>query len=186
MKKITYILLLFISFSYGQQLAAPTSDITTIGVSSGTFASIDEATANDGDYVVTADNTAATYEAKFASLTDPNVHTGHIVRFRIAKADTGVPPSTDGNGVTCVAGLYQGATLITDMYNAPIGAWDTREFTLSEAQAANITDYSDLRVRFDFSASGGNPSNRRGGAVSWLEIQVPDPVTSSRRIFIIN
>jgi hypothetical protein len=157
------------------QFLRPSSDITTTNIT-GTFADVDETSANDSDFVVSPDNIAATYETLLSSVTDPLSATGHTVRVRHAKADTGTPPSTSGNSQTASFFLYQGATLIATLGSGiTLGAWTTLTYNLTGGQANSITNYADLRVRVDIPASGGgSPSIRRGAAVSWIEMEVPD------------
>lgn len=169
------------------QFARPISDITTTEIV-GSYTAIDEVTSDTADYLTSNDNTDATYECLLSPLTDPLTDTFHYVRFTYAKADTNVAPSTTGNTQTMSIYLYQGATLIaTCRNNATLGAWTTGSYWLTGAEADAITDYSDLRIRFVMPASGGgSPSNRRGGAVAWAEMEVPDaPVGGARRRIII-
>ena len=158
------------------QFGRPTSDITN-DFATGGFADLDEVSASDSDFANTADNTTGQLEvALTSSLADPEVSTGHVVRVRLAKADTGVPPSTTGNTQNMTVTLYQGATLIaTVRSSAAVGAWAQTDYTLTAGEANSITDYTDLRVRIDSPASGGGaPGNRRGGAVSWVVLELPD------------
>ena len=158
------------------QFGRPISDVTNT-LFTGGWAALDEVTASDTDFANTADNVTGQLEvALTASLSDPAVATGHIVRVRLAKADTGVPPSTTGNTQNMTVTLYQGATLIATVYaSAAVGAWTQTNYTLTAGEANSITNYTDLRVRIDSPASGGGPSgNRRGGAVSWVVLELPD------------
>lgn len=187
MKKLILLLTLITTFSYGQQFARPDGDITTTGVGGGTFASIDEVTASDSDFVWTEDNTAAVYEVSLSNITDPLTGSGHTLRYRVSKADGGVPNDNTGNDVTLNVELYQGATLIQLIENTlTLGLWTDRSLAFTPTFINNITDYSDLRLRFSCSNSGGSPSNRRGMAISWAEIETPDAGSPSRRIFITN
>lgn len=187
MKKLILLLTLITTFSYGQQFARPDGDITTTGVISGTFASIDEVTASDSDFVATDDNTAAVYEISLSDVIDPLTGSGHTLRYRVSKADGGVPNNNSGNDVTLNVELYQGATLIQLIENTlTLGLWTTRSLAFTNTFIDNITDYTDLRLRFTCTNSGGSPSNRRGMAISWVEVEVPDASTPSRRIFITN
>lgn len=160
-----------------RQVARPDSNVTQTSFTNG-FADIDEATASDADFAYGANNTAAVLEVGLTNVTDPAVSTGHIVRYRVAKTNAGTLDG-GGNAVTMTVALYQGATLIAaDTVRTLDGTWTTYEWTLSGAQADAITDYTDLRLRFTTSASGGSPANRRGGAVSWAELEVPGVVPS--------
>ena len=83
-------------------------------------------------------------------MTDPGDHNGHIVRYRTRK-----DPSA-GAQVDLVVELREGyvsegtpGTLIaTDTETDIPSAFTTFSFTLTTGEAANITDYSDLFLRF--------------------------------------
>jgi len=170
------------------QFLRPDGDITTTGVGGGTFASIDEEVASDSDFVWTDDNTAAVYEVSLSNVTDPGTDSGHILRYRVSKADGGVPNNNSGSVVTLNVELYQGATQIQLIENTlALGLWADRSLAFTPAFISSITDYTDLRLRFTCTNSGGSPANRRGMAISWTELEVPDPpAPSTRRIMIIN
>lgn len=159
------------------QFARPISDITTTEIS-GSYTAIDEVSFSDADYLTSNDNTDATYEALLSTVVDPQLSGGHIIRLRWGKSDTNVAPNASGNTQTGTAYLYQGATLIATLgTNSNLGNFVTLSYTLSSTETNNITDYSDLRIRVVFPTSGGgNPGNRRGGAISWFEFEVPDLV----------
>lgn len=155
------------------QFARPDSDVTVTSFTGG-FSAIDEATASNADFAYGANNTASELEVGLSNVTDPAASTGHIFRYRIAKTNAGL---VDGGGsaVTVTARLMQGTTQIaTDTAKTATGTWTQYAYTLSGAEADAITDYADLRLEFVTSASGGSPANRRGGAVSWAEMEVPD------------
>jgi hypothetical protein len=149
----------------------PDGDITTTGVSSGTFADIDETTASDADFILGGENTAVTYEC---SLTNPSGTPGAgttTVRYRAAKFRVGAL-ATGGNTLTLTVSVYQGATLIaTDPTTRTLdGAWNDYSWT---PDMSSVTDWNDLRLRFVSPASAGNATNRRALAVSWTELQAP-------------
>lgn len=155
------------------QFARPDSNVTQTSVTGG-FIEIDEATASDADFAYGANNTAAELEVGLSNATDPVSSTGHVIRYRIAKTNAG---TVDGGGsaVTVTARLMQGTSQVaTDTAKTATGTWTQYAYTLSGAEADAITDYTDLRLEFVTSASGGSPANRRGGAVSWTELEVPD------------
>jgi len=184
MRNLTYILLFICSIGFGQQFARPDGNITQIETV-GSYTAIDEVSFSDVDYITGNDNVVATYECSLSNPTDPVVHTGHTVRIRIGKADTGVADSDTGNSVSVNAFLFQGTTQIKELVNVAVGVWIDYTINLTTIEASNITDYTDLRIRFVSTNSGGSPANRRGMAISWAELEVPD-VSSTRRIFNIN
>lgn len=155
------------------QFARPDSNVTQTSFTGG-FAEIDEAVASDTDFAYGDNNTAAELEVGLSNVSDPASSTGHIFRYRIAKTNNGTVDG-GGNAVTVTARLMQGATQIaTDTAKTADGTWTQYAYTLSAAEADAITDYNDLRLEFLTSASGGSPAVRRGGAVSWAELEVPN------------
>lgn len=153
------------------QTAVPTSTITTNNWSGNVNGAnlhldIDEGVGTSDDatsYIFVNTMTPGSYtsEVKFGSLTDPTINTGHILRCRAIRNN--ISPQTLG------LSLYQGATLIYNTTFNPNMSYGTHEFTLSEAQASAITDYTDLRVRIQFSYTGGT-----GPFVSAVEFEIPD------------
>ena len=165
------------------QLAQVISDTIALGADgTGTFANIDEVTFSDADYITSDDNKNVLYEALFDTVTDPQVATGHIVRWRQAQADGNVAPSSGGSASSYDVLLYQGLTLIATCQattNTNQSSFLAGSYTLSAAEANSITDYSDLRFHVDMNGGGGSPANRRGVAVSWAQLEVPDaPATN--------
>lgn len=156
------------------QFLRPDGDVLNPGT--GTFADIDESVASDADFVFSANGASDTYEFSFSDIADPQSSSTHTLRYRIAKVNAGAINNA-GNSVTCVVDLVQGGSVLaTDASRTCTGTWTTYSFAISTAQADAITDYSDLRIRFTFTTSGGgSPSNRRGGAISWAEFETPDP-----------
>src|SRR3990170_7358280 len=154
------------------QLARPDGDITNTG--NGGFADIDETTPSDSDFWWGDNNQADELEVSLSNVTDPVSSSGHTFRYRIAKTNAGAVDG-GGNAVTVTARLMQGTTQrATDTAKTATGDWTQYAYTLSGAEADAITDYADLRLEFVTSASGGSPANRRGGAVSWAELEVPN------------
>lgn len=155
----------------------PDSNVTQTSYTGG-FADIDEVTASDADLAYGAINSATPLLEVGTSnpAAAPGGDTG-VVRWRSAIRN-GNGTIGSGNSLTGTCGLYQGTTLITsDAYTA--GNWSTREFTFN---LSSVTDFNDLRLRFTQTASAGNNNSTRTGlAVSWAEIDIPDP----KRIFLI-
>lgn len=169
------------------QFLRPDSDITTTEINTGTFADIDESSVDNSDYISTNDNALATYECGLSSAVDPVSSSNHICRFTIAKADTGVAPASGGNVQEVSVYLYEGATLIATLtLDQVVDTVFTQEtYILTGPEADSITDYSNLRMRFIANNSGGGAgANRRGGAIGWFELEVPD-APSSQKVYII-
>lgn len=115
-------------------------------------------------------NTTRTIECKLRALRDPTIHTGHVIRARVSKS------STDGAVLTGTLYLVQGTTVIAESAGTVVlgPTQQTIEYTLSEAEAANITDYTDLRLRYTASLGAGTARRCR---ISTLELQIPVPTT---------
>lgn len=120
------------------KILRPASDISagawtpSTGVS--LFGTINETPFNDATYNTTP--SASTFEVKLSAGTSPGVTTGHIARYR-----------AQGTGSLTVR-LMQGTTVIATNTPSITAAYQTFTFTLSGAEAAAITDYTDLRLRF--------------------------------------
>lgn len=160
------------------QYLRPDSNVTTTGYTGG-FADIDEETASDADLAYGTINVSTSVLE--VGLTNPAVTPGGangVVRWRSATRN-GNGVIDGGNSLTGTCGIYQGATLITsDAYTA--GPWSTREFTFA---LSSVSDYTDLRLRFTQTASGGaNNGQRSSLAVSWAEVEVPD----KRRVTVVS
>ena len=122
-----------------------------LGGTSDIFNSIDEVSPNDSDYITSEFAPGSSpYVAALSAVTDPNVNTGHTIRYRARK-----DPST-GAAVDLTVELREGyvnegspGTLIaTDTETNLPTSFTTFSFTLSGVEADSITDYSDLFLRF--------------------------------------
>lgn len=153
------------------QFARPSSDISNDGGYTATEGSdlwdeLEEASADDASSEVISPNGTGTrtFEVGLSSLIDPGVHTGHVIRVRHKM-------SLGGSSVT----LKQGGTTIA-IFAAGVGSvYATVTYTLSEAEAAAITDYGALSIHY----SHTNPITSQA-VVTWLEFEVPgEPATFS-------
>jgi hypothetical protein len=155
----------------------PDSNITQTSYTGG-FADIDEESASDSDLAFGAINSSTPLLE--VGTSNPAALPGGVtgtVRWRSARRN-GNGTIGGGNAITGTCTLLQGSTTIaSDAYTA--ADWSTREFTFT---LADVTDFNDLRLRFTQTASAGsNNIQRTGLAVSWAEIDIPDP----RRVFVI-
>ena len=124
---------------------------THTGATTDLYTTIDEVTADDSDFVRTGFGpTNDVYVVRLSAVTDPNVSTGHTVRFRYRKSDT------SANTIDLTVQLRQNytnessqGTLIAQqiLINIP-ATWTTGSFTLTAAEADAITDYGNLSLRF--------------------------------------
>jgi len=122
-----------------------------LGGTSLIYQAIDEVSPSDSDYVTSEYAPAnSPYVTKLSAVTDPNVTSGHYIRFRTRK-----DPAT-GSQVDLTVELREGyvseasqGTLIatTTIVNVP-NVFTEYFYLLSAIEAGNITDYSDLFLRF--------------------------------------
>lgn len=120
-------------------IARPTSD-TVAGAwlpstGSDLYAMVDEAVADDADYIYATTNT--TCKMALSAVADPLTSSGQVVSYRAW--------STTGHGM--VAKLMQGATTIATWTHATLPATATTyQQTLSAAECDAITDYTALAI----------------------------------------
>lgn len=144
------------------QFLRPDSNVTQTSFTGG-FANIDEASASDADFAYGANSTAAVLEVGLGNPTGTPASGTTTIRYRIAKVNNGTLNGS-GSSLTVTCELYEGSTLIaSDAARTPTGTWTAYSFA---PDMSGVTDWTDLRLRFTTSVSGGNTSNRRGGAVN--------------------
>lgn len=155
----------------------PDSNVTQTGYTGG-FADIDEAAADDADFAYGTPNASTpTLEVHVSDPARPPGGITGVVRWRSAKRSEGGAIGS-GNAITGTCTLLQGSTVISSDSYSPAG-WASREFTFT---LSSVSNFSDLRLRFTQTASGGNNTSQRCGlAVSWAEVDIPDP----RRVVVI-
>lgn len=132
------------------QFARPDSDISIgewtdqNGGTTDLWSVIDESTPNDSDYVTRViDSNPNTLEVGFEDLTDPGLHTEHFVRYRYCK---------DNAAKTAQLKVYlmDGSTQIASWTHSDVSeSWANAQQELTTEQASNITDYTNLRLRFE-------------------------------------
>jgi len=102
---------------------------------------VDEVTPNDDDYIYSsADPTNDVCEMLLDSLDDPQISTNHTIRYRIRKHGAGTANLT----FYLMEGVTQRATWTENDISDTIYQGS---YTLSEAEADSITDYTNLRIR---------------------------------------
>lgn len=128
----------------------PISDVSSGGwtpsVPGSLFATLDEAAASDADFIQSpfSPSVPAVSEVKLTNRPDPGSSTGHIVRYRFKKNITG------GDWLNLTVRLMQGSRMIASWSHVNISATaSTAAQTLSAGQADAITNYNDLRLRFE-------------------------------------
>lgn len=105
------------------------------------YQSIDESAVSDADYVQSPINPSNNiYKFKLQTALDPNIHTGHSVTVRYCL--------TTGSRTLTIR-LIEGTTTRATWVKNPTGSWYTDTLTVSEAEAAAITDYSNLYLELE-------------------------------------
>lgn len=146
------------------QFARPISDITTEWTTTPLWSKIDEVTPLDADWI-TGTGSTVTAEVKLSAVTDPLSDIDHDWSIRLQAIG-----GQAREKATIV--LYQGTTLIetlVDNENILRDAFELWAGTL--LNAANITDYTDLRFRLITGAANGGSETID---CSWVELSVPD------------
>ncbi len=140
------------------QFARPSADTnnpgqwqTHSGSTTGLYQTIDEASPDDTDYIISPTNPSnAVYVTKLSSLTDPGTASGHIIRYRVSASQD------NQQAVRTTIQLRQGYTnesspgiLIASHDTGLVSStsWLTYGYTLSSAEAGAITNYGDLYYR---------------------------------------
>lgn len=160
------------------QFARPDSDVSIgswtgspVNTAGNRYQNIDETSASDSDFV-RSQNDPSNSAAEFglSNVTDPLLSTGHIVRYRYRKGETGGgQPGT----INITVELRQGTTVIASQtHNGAGTSFADGNFTLTSGQADGITDYTDLRLRFSANKSAG--ARTSWGEISWAELETPD------------
>lgn len=164
------------------QFLRPSSDISlggwsdNLGGTTNIYTVIDEVSASDTDFIKTGNNpTAQIYECGLSSGITPATN-GHTVRYRYRKQG--------GKTANIIITLRQGTTVIKSQAHNGIGtSWTPNSFTLSGAEIANITDYTNLNVQIQGDASGGGATTTV--QLSWLEFEIPDGLAQVNKSYIV-
>lgn len=140
------------------QFARPSSDAhignftDDAGGTTNIFQAIDEATANDADFIQSpASPSSEVYACGLSSITDPVSSSGHAMRMR-TRADQDGQESIDFTQEMrqgYVSEASQGTLIASQSRNGVMSTtWTTTVYNLSAAEADAITDYADLFFRF--------------------------------------
>jgi len=126
---------------------------------------IDEISTDDNDYIQSSnDPSSDTCEIELSDITDPEVDTGHIIRYRYG---TGMSGTGKPSEIDLVVRLMGGSTEIASWTHSNLAGnspFVTSTQTLTQAQASAISDYTNLRVIFTATKVG------RGVRTIWMEI----------------
>jgi len=143
------------------------------GGTSDIWRSIDEATPDDADYITTLANpTAAIYEGAIYPIEPPLNTTAHILRVRHFKVGDRTSSIT--------AELFEAGGVRATMVLTPTTTPTTVSYTLTGAEAAAITDYHRLFIRFTGATTGGGSSTTL--AVSWFEFETVGATSTTHQL----
>ncbi len=157
------------------QFARPDTSSWTIGTNPINAATrslaVNEVIQDDSDYVEFTVPGVDFVRWHLSDVTDPSIHTGHIIRFARTASSTG------GVSLTYRFQNFISPSFLTIAQFGEIGISSGTPFfagglTLSEAAAALIVDYTQMYFRVDFDAGPAD------AWVSWVEMEVPDPVVN--------
>jgi hypothetical protein len=155
--------------------ARPSADIsrgswtTQSGATTNLWATIDEAIADDADFVQSAlgDNTA--YEVRLSSVAPAIIARQHSVTLR------GRKDQAAGNQKGVTVGLYQGTTQIASQDFPALAATVNQEvINIPKSIASSITNYADLRIRFTPTGITSGGSSRRRVVITGIALRVPE------------
>ena len=140
------------------------------------WSKIDEVTPDDGDLITTSgfDGEFGLCELGLTDVTEPDSDSGHTIRVRAKKTEVG------GTSAAFRIRLLQGVTLIKSFTPSVTTSFSTFSLTLTEAEASNITDYTDLRFDYRGLFTGG--FGESSVEVSWSELEVPSTITKTYTI----
>ena len=165
--------------------------ITPVGV-------IDETSPNDTGYMVTGKGAAFTGSLTLTNpASTPGAGTG-VLRLRICRSrdSRSETPMAGGTAPTILVSLEDpdqasGAGAIVSWSGTAPEAWTTVEINFDALYPydnigwqTTTPDYSRAVVRISIDGHGGSPSSRRGVAISWVEVEVPD--ASNDRTLTLN
>lgn len=137
------------------EISRPTSDVsiggwtTDTGATTNLFDAINETSPSDSDYIRSGTSPSAdVVELALGSLNDPGVNTNFRVRYRYGKSEAA------GEQIDLTVALVQGTTVIASWAHTNVSdTLATVTQTLTEGEAAGVTNFADLRLRFTAEAA---------------------------------
>lgn len=159
------------------QIMRPISDnINTGGVpTTNGYLNVDGVAPDTGDYWAGDDGVTGTLRLNMTDLSGSTPGSGTCtLRFYHAQCDTNVAPSSGGTTPSFDISVrenlaeHAGATALTPNEGSFV------EHNTLTFEASAVTDWSNIDVLFTSNGSGGKGSSRRGAAISYVEISVPD------------
>lgn len=153
------------------QYARPISDTSSTGWvptgSSDRFATLDEASPSDADYVQAGSTLANILEMSLSAVSDPGTDADHVLHIRASAPTSGNSLQVDLYGPGLIKHWDSGNFLPGFSLT---GSLTTFNLTLTAGEASLITDYTQLRVKLTAYGSNGGLNV----TVSWLELAVPE------------
>lgn len=110
------------------------------------------------------------FEVSLADIVPPIPDSGIFVRYRYGK------PAGSTATINLEVELLQGTTVIASKVESNIPSitpWLDGSFELTTANLAAITDWTDLRLNFKATSTGGSDPNLDRALVSWAQLQIP-------------
>lgn len=157
------------------QFARPIQDITInswrthSGGSTNLWSTIDDE--DDADFVISAIGNNTTYECKLDSVAPAILPRNHIIGLR------GRKNAAAGNTKGVDVSLVQGTTVLATTSFPSLPATIQQEnISLPRSVASQITDYSDLRIRFTPLGITSGGSSRRQVVITGIALRVPSAV----------
>src|SRR3990172_9820611 len=132
------------------QTIRPVSDVATgnwlASVGNNIAATIDEAVQDDADYTYTTVGGGTGAQVALASASDPVSSNNHVVRYR----------AMGNNSANLTVSLIENTNVRATWTETAVPPTFTNYArTLSGAEADAITNYADLRLKFEAAAGGG-------------------------------
>lgn len=145
------------NYYYGSgQVLAPSSTVAagswTASGAATLQGAISESWPSDSEYIMSSIDPATPDVVEIAlaaPANDPLTNVGHIIRYRYQKVTPYGVQDSGGYQINLTVRLMQGSTEIASWSHTNIGAVTTAAQLLSAAQADSITDYSNLRLKFE-------------------------------------
>jgi len=147
------------------QFARPSSDVVTDSwATAPLYSKINETSYETSTFINGPNKADGTCEIGLSSITDPSSSSTHVMRVGAYAI------GTYGSGINLYVELYCGATLIKSWNPTLTTAFAQYSYTLTSGEADAITDYTDLRVKFNQDYITGAQGRCY---VSWFEFEVP-------------
>lgn len=125
----------------GTRYARPNADTSTgpwLSTEASLYEAVDEVAAEDADYIYTT--SAGECELPLWPIQDPGINTGHVLKVRVKSPNANAVQVTVMQGVSVIA---------TRLFTGLPTSFTTLSVSLSEGEAALISDYTALSVKLE-------------------------------------